>query len=217
MVKTKKKFSGEGLLLNNYLKINGINQEEFAEKMGFSPQNLHNYFKKERFTLDFKHKLIQKGVDIYKQVQGVQITQAYDVNHGNFGGGNVVLHSGTINGGTHLTLQDHPDYIEGYAYIKGIGQNNGSFLVTGHSMYPTIAQGNRVVIGPPLSQRLIMWNEIYVIDLKEHGAKVKRIRKGSAPGKWLLVSDNKEYGELEVDIEQDVLSVHRVLMKFEAL
>jgi len=129
--------------------------------------------------------------------------------------GNVALHSGLIEAGTNITVRDSPDYVEGFLQVDGIGPNDGSWIVSGHSMHPTISKGCRVVIRRLENLDVIVWNEVYVVDLKEHGAKVKRIKPGKKKNTYILVSDNKEYDPFEVSLERDVLGIYRVLMVFE--
>lgn len=126
----------------------------------------------------------------------------------------IPLYSLNVEAGFDTGLEGSPDYIEGYIQMPGIGKNEGSWIVSGHSMYPTISKGSRVVLRKVENWELLEWNNIYVIDINEMGPKVKRIKKGASKDSYLLVSDNKEYEPMEI-LKKEIKGIHRVLLAFE--
>lgn len=183
----------------------GLTQQQLAEKTGI-PRGRINAWE-------------QRGsmpkADDYEKLVTVLELKRIDTNVSVNTKNTVALHTGLIEAGSNITIQDSPDYVEGFLQIDGIGPNDGSWIVSGHSMHPTISKGCRVVIRKLENLDVIVWNEIYVVDLKEHGAKIKRIKPGKKKGTYVLVSDNKEFDPFEVSLERDVLGVYRVLMVFE--
>lgn len=126
----------------------------------------------------------------------------------------IPLYSLAVEAGFENGLEHSPDYIEGYIQMPGIGKNNGSWVVSGHSMYPTISKGSRVVLRKIEDWNLIEWNNIYVVDMDEVGPKLKRVKKGSDKNSFTLVSDNSEFEPMIIK-RKNIKSIHRVLIALE--
>lgn len=54
--------------MRNHLKIAGINQEEFASKIGMSRQNLNKYFNEKVLKPRFKEALAANGIKLFTNV-----------------------------------------------------------------------------------------------------------------------------------------------------
>jgi len=221
-MKTKEKSKELIARVKRIIEYYGDTDNNFADRIGISKSNLSSMLSGQRvigegiinkiiLNTEFRKDWLLSGT-------GDPVLHTVDVNVSPENTKNrVALYAGSVEGGTNTTIQDSPDYIEGYVQVDGIGANDGSWVVSGHSMHPTISKGSRVVIRKIENMDLIVWNEIYVVDLKEHGAKVKRVRPGATKGKLLLASDHPDYAPFEVDLKRDVLGVYRVLMHFEML
>lgn len=68
-----------------------------------------------------------------------------------------------------------------------------AFLVEGHSMVPTLQEGEVVFVDVALKTLLI--NKIYVVLVRGDGYAIKRAKKG-LDGRWQLRSDNPAYPDL---------------------
>lgn len=163
-------------ILKRYKKENALTSREMAEIIGLS-ERMYAYYEKGEYDGQpsrigkYLHKLAKKS-DVPPPPPG----------------GNVALHSNGLDAGNHITMNDNPDFIEGYFTIKGLPANDGAWLVNGHSMYPTISKGSRVILKKLENIDLIVFGEIYAVDLREHGGKIKRIKKGRNAEHWLLAS-----------------------------
>lgn len=182
--------------MQEWMDANKLNAYSLAEKLELkSPQSVYYQVRQKTVSDSFKHRLLSKGFHIFDKPET----------------GNIMLHSNGIDAGTHITIKESPDFIDGYMTLKGIGQNDGAWLVTGHSMYPTVSKGSRVILRKIENLNLIVFGEIYAVDLREHGGKLKRIKKGRDAEHWVLYSDNTDYEPFEVNIKRDVMAVFRVL------
>jgi len=86
--------------------------------------------------------------------------------------------------------------------------HNADFLIPikGDSMQPLCHSGDIVACEINSKKDFIQWNQAYVIDTTQ-GILFKRIVKAASPDKWILRSDNKEYDDIEVDVENDIISI----------
>lgn len=55
----------EGELLRKYLRQNGLNQEEFAARMGISRQGLNYHLRKAKLDYEFKQQLREQGILLF--------------------------------------------------------------------------------------------------------------------------------------------------------
>lgn len=70
--------------------------------------------------------------------------------------------------------------------------------IKGHSMEPTIADGNRIALLPVDLGTSFSYGSIYAIVTDDGLRTVKRIEKSDNEGKIRLVADNKEFSEVEI-------------------
>lgn len=73
--------------------------------------------------------------------------------------------------------------------------------VRGSSMYPKYSSGDVVACRFIRELLFIQWNKVYVLDSKSQGTMIKRLIKSGDPEKVICRSDNKEYGDFEVPLD----------------
>lgn len=81
--------------------------------------------------------------------------------------------------------------------------------VKGSSMYPKYSAGDILACIKMNKDNFIQWNKTYVIDTTQ-GIMVKRILKGGTKTSWVLRSDNKDYQDIDVPVE-DIYSISLVI------
>ncbi|MCZ2084124.1 MAG: hypothetical protein LC112_07600 [Flavobacteriales bacterium] len=70
--------------------------------------------------------------------------------------------------------------------------------VRGSSMYPKYSSGDVVACRMVNDLLFVQWNKIYVIDTISQGIIMKRLKKSKIDGNIVCKSDNHEYDEFEV-------------------
>ena len=70
--------------------------------------------------------------------------------------------------------------------------------VRGSSMYPKYSSGDVVACRLVDDLLFVQWNKIYVIDTISQGIIMKRLKKSKTDGNIVCKSDNNEYDEFEV-------------------
>ncbi|MDD4032448.1 MAG: S24 family peptidase [Bacteroidales bacterium] len=70
--------------------------------------------------------------------------------------------------------------------------------VKGKDMSPEYSGGDLVACRMVREKRFIQWNKCYVLSTKGQGILIKRIKKGSAEDRLLIVSNQKEYEPFEI-------------------
>lgn len=73
--------------------------------------------------------------------------------------------------------------------------------VRGSSMYPKYSSGDIVACRLVNELLFVQWNKVYVIDSISQGILMKRLIKSEDPKKVICRSDNKDYGDFEVPLE----------------
>lgn len=71
----------------------------------------------------------------------------------------------------------------------------------GNSMYPKYNSGDVLACRFVKDRLFIQWNKPHLIDTKSQGPLVKRIKKSLADAHIVLKSDNKDYDEFDMPIE----------------
>lgn len=82
--------------------------------------------------------------------------------------------------------------------------------VRGSSMYPKYSSGDVVACRLVTELLFVQWNKVYVIDSISQGVIMKRLLKGENNDHIICRSDNKEYGEFAVPID-DIRSIALVV------
>lgn len=70
--------------------------------------------------------------------------------------------------------------------------------VRGSSMYPKYSSGDVVACRMVNDLLFVQWNKIYVLDTISQGIIMKRLKKSKTEGNIVCKSDNQEYEEFEV-------------------
>jgi len=78
--------------------------------------------------------------------------------------------------------------------------------VTGSSMYPKYNSGDIVACKKIEALGFVQWNKTYVFDTTQ-GALVKRLMKSSIDGNIICRSDNKDYPDFELNINEDIHAI----------
>ncbi|HUH35109.1 MAG TPA: S24 family peptidase [Moheibacter sp.] len=98
-------------------------------------------------------------------------------------------------------------------YIIPLFDGKGvDFLISvrGSSMYPKYSSGDIVACRFVRELLFIQWNKVYVLDSKSQGSMIKRLIKSNNPKTVICRSDNKDYGDFEVPME-DIQSIALVV------
>lgn len=82
--------------------------------------------------------------------------------------------------------------------------------VRGSSMYPKYSSGDVVACRLVEELLFVQWNKVYVIDTISQGVIMKRLLKGKSTDHIICKSDNKDYDEFPVPID-DIRSIALVV------
>lgn len=72
--------------------------------------------------------------------------------------------------------------------------------IKGHSMEPTITDGDRIALKNVGKNESIKYGHIYAVVTNDGLRTVKRIERGTSDDKILLVADNKDYKSQEIEL-----------------
>lgn len=98
-------------------------------------------------------------------------------------------------------------------YIIPLFDGKGvDFLISvrGSSMYPKYSSGDIVACRFVRELLFIQWNKVYVLDTKSQGSMIKRLIKSDNPKTVICRSDNKDYGDFEVPMD-DIQNIALVI------
>lgn len=98
-------------------------------------------------------------------------------------------------------------------YVVPLFDGKGvDFLISvrGSSMYPKYSSGDIVACRFVRELLFIQWNKVYVLDTKSQGSMIKRLIKSNDPKTVICRSDNKDYGDFEVPME-DIQNIALVI------
>lgn len=101
-------------------------------------------------------------------------------------------------GNGHFSIEQHD--IKEYYVVPKFRHKKIDFMieVEGSSMYPKYNSGDVVACTIISGEQFIQWNKVHVIVTREQGMIVKRVKRASLPGCFLMISDNKDYDAFEV-------------------
>lgn len=88
-----------------------------------------------------------------------------------------------------------------YIQYKGLKEAQFWCNIKGHSMEPTICDGERIALKEMQPSDPIHYGSIYAVVTADGLRTIKRIEKGSNTNSLLLVADNKEYRSQEINKE----------------
>lgn len=187
------------------------NQKKFAETIGFAPQVVYNIVsgRKSKPSFDVLEAILSSFVDISSDwlltgkgemlksdnikaisagpKEGIPLLP-YDA----FAG----IGDSTVNGVAFDTIEER------YVIPLFDGLKVDFMLpVRGSSMYPKYSSGDVVACRLVNELLFVQWNKVYVIDSISQGILMKRLIKSEDPKKVICRSDNKDYGDFEVPLE----------------
>ena len=200
----------------------GINQYEFAEKIGVDASNLSKHLNgklpvndsllnKIVVNLGVSKKWLRDGTDVpYSKDAVPQVLE---------GGQLAAVQKGTpvysvdvTAGPMTRSMMFSQENIVGYIDIPAIPDDCRIVRVSGDSMTPVINNGDYLAVRELRNPDLIFWGQIYVLLLDDY-RMVKYLRKHDNPDMVILRSENPKYDDMEVrrtDI-RDIMIVHNIL------
>lgn len=95
---------------------------------------------------------------------------------------------------------------ERYVIPEFAGKVDFFIRIYGSSMYPKYNSGDIVACKRIESLSFVQWNKTYVLDTTQ-GALVKRLIKSSISGNIVCRSDNKDYPDFELNIDDDINAI----------
>lgn len=106
---------------------------------------------------------------------------------------------------------DHPEYATDHIHLPGI-RGIAALRATGISMEPTIADGDTVVVGSPVSLDHINRSTIYLICTREGQRMFKRLEPDATSQRHILaLSDNLDYSPRVYRLDRrSILAVYPV-------
>lgn len=207
-------YTGEKItLLRN--KFSEGSNTKFAELMEETPTTTSNWCKAKSLGREVLVKILSKLpevdanwllMDIGSMLKSEETKPKVSYSSGRpyynvdfIGGFDLVLNDQTIN--PEYNIDFSPYNKEGVLWCN----------ITGHSMSPEISSGDMMAIREVSDwDKFLTMNETYAIVTRNDLRTVKKIRKGSDNGHFLLVPVNKEYDEQEIAMEM-ILKVYSVL------
>jgi phage repressor protein C with HTH and peptisase S24 domain len=104
----------------------------------------------------------------------------------------------------------HESDIEQRYIVPEFSKADYLIRVKGSSMYPKYSAGDVLACVKMDKTKFIQWNKTYVLDTTQ-GIMVKRIIKGISKKDWILRSDNKDYDDIDVTVDNDVHHISLVI------
>jgi phage repressor protein C with HTH and peptisase S24 domain len=191
--------------INELMKALGLDQQEFARRLGVSPQQVTNY----------KSRSISRGAirNIERAFPNVNpnwllgtetnmFLETHEMTNNNI----VERKEGQIplipiNAiGVALSYADYSykDYDISWYKIPSFSKSDFMIRVEGDSMEPKFLRGDIVACNQiPLTDLWFQWGKVYLVNTIQ-GALIKHIEKGSDDDHILLVSDNPSYKPFEI-------------------
>jgi len=74
--------------------------------------------------------------------------------------------------------------------------------ISGSSMYPKYNSGDIIACTIIHESRFIQWNKCHLVATREQGLLVKRIKQSENEGYLKAISDNKEYPEFDIPLDE---------------
>jgi phage repressor protein C with HTH and peptisase S24 domain len=191
--------------INELMKALGLDQQEFARRLGVSPQQVTNY----------KSRSISRGAirNIEKAFPNVNPNWLLGTETNMFRDSNkkenpyfIETKEGQIplipiNAiGVALSYADYSykNYDVSWYKIPSFRKSDFMIRVEGDSMEPKFLRGDIVACNQiPLTDLWFQWGKVYLVNTIQ-GALIKHIEKGSDDDHILLVSDNPSYKPFEI-------------------
>lgn len=180
--------------LKDFIKLTGLNNGEFAKRVGVSDNYLSMLIHgkrpiSEKFIIkiedafrdiDFKNTLKNKELRYFNNLKPVSTTNEptipyYDID---------------VSAGSIEMFEKRENVVE-RIMVGGFEDCTFAVSVYGESMYPNYASGNIVVCKEIKDKSLILYGESYLIVTEDY-RMIKRVAKGDTESSIVLVSDNQE-------------------------
>lgn len=184
----------EGKELRRYVKDTGKTQDEFAESLGMTRQNLNVYFLKQELPQDFKKLLDDKGHLLFSKALTTMTNPKplYDM-------------EGTA-GALAVFQQEKPEYIEAYIDVPQFSDCDFYIRVYGNSMYNRYCNGDIVACREMKDKRVIPYGEAYLIAMQEH-RMIKYIHPGKKAHELILKSEHEDYEPFTI-LRDDIIRLY---------
>lgn len=190
---------------------------DFASFLGISPQNLSNWYARNTIDYDLIYTKCENiDGDWLLSGEGEMLKNDKRTIHrlpseANFSEGGIYYRSKrdipllSIEaiagfGNSNFMIQDQ----DIQALYKVPDFNNIDFMirVKGNSMYPKYSSGDVIACRILRDSKFIEWNKPHLISTTEHGLLVKRLRKSHDKNCLTAISDNKEYDQFEIPLNE---------------
>lgn len=178
------------------IKGSGLSQEDAAKLIGVSRQTLVNWFNmdivspnilqnvKLKLTPHLDHILVNINKPDQSNDSNIIIQKEDELNQ-------IPMYNFPAAAGE-VEVYGNPNDVKivGYLNIPGAHKNSFALPAYGHSMYPTIANGDWAVNRPIEDTTEIVWGEIYYIEWADY-KMYKRLLTGDNEDEVILWSDNQ--------------------------
>ncbi|MCQ2191523.1 MAG: hypothetical protein MJZ23_01495 [Paludibacteraceae bacterium] len=184
--------------IKTFIKHKGLSVRKFEQALGMSNGTIHN--------------ATVNGSSISSQWMG-KITEQYpelNISWLITGKGSMISGKSNIaknkipyfnvdfSGGFVELYNDQTQHPTGFVDMTNVQGAQLWCNIKGHSMEPTIADGDRIALQNVAPNDSINYGSIYAIVTDDGLRTVKRIERSENEGKLLLVADNKDYNPVEI-------------------
>jgi hypothetical protein len=214
-------------ILRNYLSNHQITQGDLAEKLKMTRQNLVYHLSKDKFTTDFKDKLQEIGIGIFKEKKPFLFKDQLDLNDPiakNFGNHTEAIpdpytlspegklkKKKVIEGFSQIPYYD-VDFAAGNLELSDVSSNKPSYMmdipifhgcaafnVYSDSMESLIKAGNIMFCSKLKDwESHLEFGQIYAVSMNDNRRYLKYIKKSKDDTKFLLESANEFYEPFEI-------------------
>lgn len=196
------------------IRLSGKSQAKFARILGIDPANLSKILTgRHPVSGGFVNRLVaDAGISKrwlltgegypYEKEQDMLPCATFDGLPGRRKAGSTPLYDVDVTaGGVELSRIFASDNINGYVDIPGL--NSGAVLVrvSGDSMTPLVPDGAYIAIRRVSLSSPIVWGHVYVVVTDDY-RMVKRIRKNSNTGCVTLHSENPQYDDIDMPLDE---------------
>jgi phage repressor protein C with HTH and peptisase S24 domain len=189
---------------------------EFAEKLGISPQNLNNWFKRETFDAEvIKSKLPKINSEWLLTGFGNMLNldgPTSEIINDHISANMVSLIPVSVQAGRLNDFVQSEAFKDCQLIASPIKDVDFAITVAGDSMEPDYPSGSILLIKRINEQAFIDWGKTYVIDTC-NGVIVKEIHKGKKDGEveCYSINPNPKYATYSISLS-DVFGIYKVVM-----
>ncbi len=177
-----------GKKLKNLIKGSGLTQEEAAKKLNVSRQTLSTWLKYELFDDEI---LQNVKTNLFPSLGENKEKELNLTNAGQTISSSIPMYNFPVAAGGVETYNNPDDVkIVGHLNIPGAHKEAIAIPAYGHSMYPTLANGDWAVSRPINDPTEIVWGEVYYIEWSDY-KMYKRLLHSDNDGEVILWSDNQ--------------------------